>query len=238
MIGLGTVINTLAIIVGGILGVLFGKLINERIRNTLCIACGICVMFIGLSGALEGMLSVSDTGIVSKNSMLLVGCLCIGAFFGELINIEDAFERFGQWLKIKTGNAKDAKFVDGFVSASLTVCIGAMAIVGSLKDGIEGDISILVTKAVLDLIIILVMAGSQGVGCIFSALPVAVFQGSVTALSTLIKPIMTPLALSNLSFVGAVLIFCVGINLVFGKKVRVANLLPSIVVAVAAAFIL
>lgn len=238
MIGLGTVINTLAIIAGGILGVLFGKLINERIRNTLCIACGICVMFIGLSGALEGMLSVSDTGIVSKNSMLLVGCLCIGAFFGELINIEDAFERFGQWLKIKTGNAKDAKFVDGFVSASLTVCIGAMAIVGSLKDGIEGDISILVTKAVLDLIIILVMAGSQGVGCIFSALPVAVFQGSVTALSTLIKPIMTPLALSNLSFVGAVLIFCVGINLVFGKKVRVANLLPSIVVAIAAAFIL
>ena len=238
MIGLGTVINTLAIIAGGILGVLFGKLINERIRNTLCIACGICVMFIGLSGALEGMLSVSDTGIVSKNSMLLVGCLCIGAFFGELINIEDAFERFGQWLKIKTGNAKDAKFVDGFVSASLTVCIGAMAIVGSLKDGIEGDISILVTKAVLDLIIILVMAGSQGVGCIFSALPVAVFQGSITALSTLIKPIMTPLALSNLSFVGAVLIFCVGINLVFGKKVRVANLLPSIVVAVAAAFIL
>ena len=238
MIGLGTVINTLAIIAGGIVGVLFGKLINERIRNTLCIACGICVMFIGLSGALEGMLSVSDTGIVSKNSMLLVGCLCIGAFFGELINIEDAFERFGQWLKIKTGNAKDAKFVDGFVSASLTVCIGAMAIVGSLKDGIEGDISILVTKAVLDLIIILVMAGSQGVGCIFSALPVAVFQGSVTALSTLIKPIMTPLALSNLSFVGAVLIFCVGINLVFGKKVRVANLLPSIVVAVAAAFIL
>lgn len=238
MIGLGTVINTLAIIAGGILGVLFGKLINERIRNTLCIACGICVMFIGLSGALEGMLSVSDTGIFSKNSMLLVGCLCIGAFFGELINIEDAFERFGQWLKIKTGNAKDAKFVDGFVSASLTVCIGAMAIVGSLKDGIEGDISILVTKAVLDLIIILVMAGSQGVGCIFSALPVAVFQGSVTALSTLIKPIMTPLALSNLSFVGAVLIFCVGINLVFGKKVRVANLLPSIVVAVAAAFIL
>ena len=238
MIGLGTVINTLAIIVGGILGVLFGKLINERIRNTLCIACGICVMFIGLSGALEGMLSVSDTGIVSKNSMLLVGCLCLGAFFGELINIEDAFERFGEWLKIKTGNSKDAKFVDGFVSASLTVCIGAMAIVGSLKDGIEGDISILVTKAVLDLIIILVMAGSQGVGCIFSALPVAVFQGSITALSTLIKPIMTPLALSNLSFVGAVLIFCVGINLVFGKKVRVANLLPSIVVAVAAAFVL
>ena len=238
MAGLGTIINTIAIIIGGIFGVLFGKLINERIRNTLCIACGICVMFIGLSGALEGLLEVTDGSVVSRNSMLLVGCLCIGAFLGELINIEDAFEKFGEWLKHKTGNAKDAKFVDGFVSASLTVCIGAMAIVGSLKDGIEGDITILVTKSILDLIIILVMAGSQGVGCIFSAIPVAVFQGSVTALSSLIKPIMTPLALSNLSFVGAVLIFCVGINLVFGKKVRVANLLPSIVVAVAAAFIL
>ena len=229
--GLGTIINTIAIIIGGIFGVLFGKLINERIRNTLCIACGICVMFIGLSGALEGLLEVTDGSVVSTNSMLLVGCLCIGAFLGELINIEDAFEKFGEWLKHKTGNAKDAKFVDGFVSASLTVCIGA------IKDGIEGDITILVTKSILDLIIILVMAGSQGVGCIFSAIPVAVFQGSVTALSSLIKPIMTPLALSNLSFVGSVLIFCVGINLVFGKKVRVANLLPAVVVAVISAFL-
>lgn len=237
MAGLGTIINSIAIIIGGIFGVLFGKLINERIRNTLCIACGICVMFIGLSGALEGLLEVTDGSVVSRNSMLLVGCLCIGAFIGELINIEDAFEKFGEWLKHKTGNAKDAKFVDGFVSASLTVCIGAMAIVGSLKDGIEGDITILVTKSILDLIIILVMAGSQGVGCIFSAIPVAVFQGSVTALSSLIKPIMTPLALSNLSFVGSVLIFCVGINLVFGKKVRVANLLPAVVVAVISAFL-
>ena len=125
-----------------------------------------------------------------------------------------------------------------FVNSSLTVCIGAMAIVGSIKDGIEGDISILVTKAILDLIIILIMASSQGVGCVFSAIPVAILQGSVTALSTLIKPIMTVAALYNLSFVGSVLIFCVGINLVFGKKVRVANLLPSIVIAVIAAFIL
>lgn len=238
MPGFGTLINTAAIVAGGVLGVLFGKLINERIRNTLCTASGICVLFIGLSGALEGMLSVMENrSVVSKNSMLLTACLCIGAFLGELLNIEDAFERFGEWLKIKTGNAKDARFVDGFVNASLTVCIGAMAVVGSIKDGIEGDISILVTKGVLDFIIILVMTGSQGIGCIFSALPVAVFQGSITLLSTLVKPIMTQQALYNLSFVGSVLIFCVGINLVFGKKVRVANLLPSILIAVVAAFV-
>lgn len=237
MPGLGTIINTLAIIAGGLVGLLFGKAMNEKIKDSLCKACGVCVLFIGMSGALEKMFSVSDGKIVSGYAMLLIGCVCIGTLFGELINLEDKFEAFGEWLKIKSGNSKDKMFVDGFVNASLTVCIGAMAIVGSIHDGIMGDISILVTKAILDFVIILVMAGSQGVGCVFSALPVAILQGSVTALSTLIKPIMTESALFNLSLVGSVLIFCVGVNLVFGKKIRVANLLPSIVVAVVAAFL-
>lgn len=237
MPGLGTVINTLAIIVGGLFGLAFGKLMNEKIKDSLCKACGVCVLFVGMAGAFEKMLSVSDGKVVSGNSMLLIGCICIGTFVGELFNIEDKFEAFGEWLKIKSGNAKDARFVDGFVNASLTVCIGAMAIVGSIHDGVMGDISILVTKAILDFVIILVMAGSQGIGCVFSALPVAILQGSVTALSTLIKPIMTEAALFNLSLVGSVLIFCVGVNLVWGKKIRVANLLPSIIVAVIAAFL-
>ena len=237
MPGLGTLINTAAIIVGGLVGLLFGRLMGEKIRDTLCKACGVCVLFIGMAGALDGMLEIAKGDIVSGKSMLLVGCICIGTLVGEILNIEDKFEAFGEWLKLKTGNAKDKQFVEGFVNASLTVCIGAMAIVGSIHDGIMGDSSILVTKAVLDLVIILVMAGSQGVGCIFSAIPVAVLQGSVTALSTLVTPIMTEAALSNLSLVGSVLIFCVGINLVWGKKIRVANLLPSIIVAVIVAFL-
>ena len=170
--------------------------------------------------------------------MLIIGCLAIGAVIGELLKIEDAFERFGQWLKIKSGNAKDKGFVDAFVTASLTVCIGAMAIVGSIQDGIAGDYSILATKAVLDLIIIMVMSSSLGKGAVFSAIPVAVFQGSITLLAGLVKPLMTEAALNNLSLVGNVLIFCVGINLVWGKKVKVANLLPAIVIAVIAAFLL
>ena len=169
--------------------------------------------------------------------MLIIGCLAIGAFVGELLNIEAGFERFGQWLKIKTGNAKDKGFVDAFVTASLTVCIGAMAIVGSIQDGIAGDYSILATKAVLDLIIIMVMTCSMGRGCVFSAVPVAMLQGSITALAGLVKPLMTDAALANLSLVGNVLIFCVGINLVWGKKIRVANLLPAVVLAVIAAFL-
>ena len=172
-------------------------------------------------------------------TMFLVGgiALAIGGFVGELMNIEDAFERFGQWLKIKSGNARDLGFVDAFVTASLTVCIGAMAIVGAIQDGIGGDYSILATKAVLDLIIIMVMTCSLGRGAVFSAIPVAIFQGSITALAGLVRPLMTDAALSNLSLLGNILIFCVGINLVWGKKVKVANLLPAIVFAVIAAFL-
>ena len=131
----------------------------------------------------------------------------------------------------------DGGFVDGFVTASLTVCIGAMAVVGSIQDGILGDHSTLFAKAVLDMVIIVVMTAGSGKGCIFSAIPVAVFQGTITALSRLLEPIMTPAALNNLSLVGSVLIFCVGVNLVWGKKIRVADMLPSLVFAVACAYL-
>ena len=229
MVGLGTIINTAAILVGGVLGALFGRFLSDSAQDTLTKVCGVSTLFIAITGVLEEMLTVEG--------MLIIGCLAIGAIIGELLNIEGAFERFGEWLKIKTGNAKDKGFVNAFVTASLTVCIGAMAIVGSIQDGIMGDYSILATKAILDLIIIMVMSCSLGKGAIFSAIPVAVFQGSITALAGLVRPLMTDAALANLSLVGNVLIFCVGINLVWGKKVKVANLLPAIVIAVIAAFL-
>ncbi len=237
MPGLGTIINIAGILIGGLLGLCFGKLLKERHQVTLTRVCGISTLFIGIGGALEGMLRVEGSGILSGNAMLIVICLSLGALIGEILNIEDGFERFGQWLKQKSGNARDPQFVNGFVTASLTVCIGAMAIVGSIEDGIRGDYSILATKAVLDLIIILVMTCSLGKGCIFSAIPVGILQGSVTALSTLLRPIMTPSAQSNLSMIGSVLIFCVGVNLVWDKRIRVANLLPAVVLAVIAAFL-
>ena len=237
MVGLGTIINTLAIIAGGILGMVFGRFFKESVQDALCKTCGVCTLFLGIAGALEGMLTVEGTGVVSGGTMLIIGCLALGSLVGEFLDLEGAFERFGQWLKIKTGNAKDKGFVDAFVTASLTVCIGAMAIVGSIQDGILGDYSILAAKAVLDLIIILVMTCSMGKGCIFSAIPVAVFQGSITALAGLIRPLMTEAALGNLSMIGSILIFCVGVNLVWGKKLKVANMLPAVIFAVAAAFL-
>jgi len=237
MFALGTIVNTFAIVAGGIGGALFGKLLGERHQQTLIRVCGICTLFIGISGALEEMVTVQDSGIVSNGSLLLIGCLTVGALIGEALNIEAAFERFGTWLKIKSGNAKDKRFVEGFVTASLTVCIGAMAIVGAIEDGIQGDPSILFTKSILDLIIVMVMTCSLGKGCAFSAIPVAVLQGSVTCLARLIQPLMTPAALSNLSLIGSVMIFCVGLNLVWDKRIRVANLLPALIIAVIAAFL-
>ena len=237
MVGLGTILNTLAILAGGLCGAVFGRFLSDSAQDTLTKVCGVSTLFIAITGALEKMVTVEGSGIVTAGSMLVIGCLAIGAVIGEAMDIEGAFERFGQWLKVKSGNAKDQGFVNAFVTASLTVCIGAMAIVGSIEDGITGDYSILATKAVLDLIIITVMSCSLGKGAVFSAIPVAVFQGSITALAGLVKPVMTDGALANLSLVGNVLIFCVGINLVWGKKVKVANLLPAIVIAVIAAFL-
>ena len=238
MIGLGTIINVCAIIAGGLIGLLFGRGLKRRWQEALGKVCGISTLFIGGAGAVAGMLSVAADGAVSAGkSMLLVISLVLGTFIGEVLNIDDWFTRFGEWLKVKTKSTHDLGFVDGFVTASLTVSIGAMAIVGSIQDGIFGDWSILATKAVLDLIIVLVMTCSMGRGCIFSAIPVGVFQGVMTLLASLVAPLMTDAAMGNLSTVGSVLIFCVGMNLIREKQLRVANMLPAIVIAVAAAFL-
>ncbi len=237
MIGLGTIINTGAIIVGGVFGRLFGRFLKERHQDTLVRVCGISTIFISIAGAMEKMLEIQANGLVSGQALLLVLCLTLGALLGEIINIEGLFERFGEWLKVKTGNSGDKGFVNAFVTTSFTVCIGAMAIVGAIQDGIFGDYTILATKSILDFIIVLVLTGSMGAGCAFSAIPVFVLQGGMTLLSRVIQPIMTDAALANLSLVGSTLIFCVGANLAFGKKIRVANLLPALVLAVIAAFL-
>lgn len=238
MPGLGTLINAAGIIIGGFAGLLFGKLIKPRMQETMTCACGICVIFLGIAGAMEKMLTAHENGtLVSGGTMMVIASVVLGALLGELINIEAGLERFGGWLKKVTHSEGDGGFIDGFVNASLTVCIGAMAVVGAIQDGIYGDYSTLTAKAVLDFIIVMIMTSAKGKGCIFSAIPVIVFQGVITALSRLIEPIMTAPALSNLSLVGSILIFCVGVNLVWGKKVRVANFLPGIVFAVACAYL-
>lgn len=232
MTGLGTLINAAAILAGGILGLTFGKFMKPRYQETLTMACGVSVIFLGIAGTMEKMMTVTAQGLVSGGTMMIIGSFVLGSLLGEWMNIEQHLEEFGGWLKRKTGSSRDHRFVDGFVTASLTVCIGAMAVVGAIQDGIYGDYSILLAKAALDFIIILVMGASMGKGCLFSAVPVGLFQGSVTLLARLIEPFMTEGALDNLSLTGSMLIFCVGVNLIWGKKIKVANMLPTLAAAV------
>lgn len=220
-VGGGTVINVLAIILGGVAGLFGGKFLTEKIQETLKMSCATVVIFIGISGTLE-----------NYDTMLLIAALIIGGLIGEILDIDGAFEKFGIWLRSKSGNDGDSKFVDGFVTASLTVCIGAMAVIGAINDRLLNDRTILIAKSALDLIIILVMTASLGKGCIFSCISVGIFQGAITIFAGLIEPLMTEIALKNLSCVGNALIFCVGVNLMFGNKIRVANLLPALIIAV------
>jgi len=232
MPGLGTVINIVAIVAAGLVGAGAGSLMSARLQEGLAKAAGVCVLFIGVAGALQGMLAVDGSALVSGKSLFVVASVVVGTLVGEVIDIDALVRRFGDWLKRKTGNAKDHAFTDAFVTASVTVCMGAMAVVGAVEDGMLGNISILCTKAILDFVIILVMTCSLGRGCAFSAIPVGVFQGAVTALSVLVRPLMTEPALAGaLSLVGSILIFCVGVNLVWDTKLRVANMLPAVIVA-------
>lgn len=237
MIGLGTLINSAAIVAGGMLGHVTGRLFKPEQQESLSKTCGISVLFIAIAGAMQGMLSIDGSALVSGKSMLVVLCLAIGTIIGELIGIEKGFEKFGAWLKEKTGNGGDNQFINAFVVASLTVCIGAMAIVGAIQDGILGDFSTLAVKSVLDFIIIAIMTSSMGKGCVFSAIPVFLFEGAITLLASLISPIMTDIAISYLSLIGSILIFCVGVNLVWNTRIRVANMLPAVVLAVVAAYL-
>ena len=232
MRGLGTIINAAAIVVGGLLGLVFKRFIKESMQETLLRATGACVMILGIGGAMAEMLSVENDLLTTRGSLMMILCFVLGSFAGELMDTEGGFVRLGIWLRKKSGNAGDHEFLVAFLNASLTVCIGAMAIVGSIQDGLTGDYSMLAAKAVLDFVIVMVLAASMGKGAVFSAVPVAVLQGTVTALAGLLAPVMTAKAISNLSFTGSVLIFCVGVNLVWDKRFKTANMLPAIVFAV------
>ncbi|HFI0036371.1 TPA: DUF554 domain-containing protein [Streptococcus suis] len=232
MFALGTIINTVAIALAGVLGSWFGHLLEERHQSGLTVASGLAVLFLGISGSLEGLLTVVDGQLKSQNGMLLVLSLSLGTLIGEVLHIEGWFERLGVWLREKSGNSQDGRFLDAFLTASLTVCIGAMAILGAIQDGLTGDYRLLAVKSILDFIIILIMTSSLGKGAGFSAVPVFLFQGFITLLARLIEPLMTAQALANLSFIGSALIFCVGVNIIWDKKIRVANMLPAILIAV------
>lgn len=243
MPGLGTIINVCCIVAGGLVGLIGKRFIPQRLQDALLKACGLSVIFLGLGGALEKMLTVAaaadgSVALSSGGTMMILVSLAAGSAIGEAIDLDARFEALGNWLREKTGSSGDATFVDGFVTASLTVCIGAMAIVGSIQDGISGDYTTLALKGAIDAVCICAMAASMGKGVVFSALPVGAWQGLVTATSTLLQPVMTRAALDNLGLVGSILIFCVGVNLIWPRTFKPANMLPAVFIAAVWAFVM
>ena len=242
MHGLGTIINVCCIIGGGLIGLVGRRFITQKLQDALLKACGLSVIFLGIGGTMEKMLAVvsADGGasLSSGGTMMILISLALGSAIGEAIDLDARFEQLGIWLREKTGSTGDAGFVDGFVTASLTVCIGAMAIVGAIQDGLTGNYNTLMLKGAIDAVIICAMAASMGKGAIFAALPVGVWQGLVTLACVPLQPIMTDAALANLSLVGSILIFCVGANLIWPKTFKPANMLPAVFIAAALAYVM
>lgn len=234
MPGLGTLVNAAAVIAGALCGMLFGKKINESIRDSLMKILGLCVMFLGAGGAFSGMLKINGGKIETYGTMLLIASLTMGTLIGELIRIENGLDRFGSWLKKKVKAENDTGFTAAFVNTSLVVCVGAMAVVGAIEDGLTGDHTTLFAKALLDFLIVMIMSSTMGLGCLFAFIPITLLQGSITALSKLCEPVLSMgSVISDMSLVGSVMIFCVGVNLSFEKKFRVGNMLPSLIIAIA-----
>lgn len=232
MTGLGTIVNCLAIIAGATLGVLAKGGLPKRFEETVLSAVGLAVTFIGLGGALAGLLTLENGVLGTQYTMLMVLSLVLGAITGELLNIEKGLDSLGTRIKNRLpAKLTGSTFVDGFVTASTLFCVGAMAIIGALNDGLSGNYTTLFAKSVLDGITSVLLASSLGFGVAVSVLPLLIYQGSITLLAQFIKPWLDsyPALVSQMSCVGSVLIFAIGLNMIFGKKIKVGNLLPAII---------
>ena len=202
-------------------GALLGRGFPERLRTIVFQSLGLCVMLIGLSMALE-----------FTNLIRLVFSMLLGAVCGEALNLERMLERTGVALKKRFGGREDSRFVDGFVTASLIYCVGSMAVLGSLDDGLRGDHTLLFTKSILDGVASIPLAATYGIGVAFSVLPVLLYQGAITLAASQAQGFFTPEMLAQMTAAGGLLILGIGINLLGLMRIRVTNMLPALVFAV------
>ncbi len=219
MILTGTIVNVASICAGALIGRYAGRLIPARIRQTVMSGLGLTVLLIGLQLALQ-----------SRQPMIVIGSLIVGGIIGELLQIEARLESFGNWLQGRFAGAGNV--AEGFVAASLLYCVGAMAIMGSLQDGFSGTPTILYAKAALDGVASIALASTLGIGVLFSALPVAMYQGSITVAAESAKSILTETVILEMNAVGGLLIVAIGLDLIGIKRLPVGNMLPSVFVAV------
>jgi len=219
----GTLVNTGAVVAGSLLGVMIGKRLPDRVKTIVMQALGLSVILIGLEMALSG-----------TRPLLVIGSLLLGAVTGELMDIEGRIAAIGEWLK-RRFRSESSTFVQGFVTASVLYCTGAMVIVGSIRDGTVGDPSILYIKSLLDGVASIAFASSLGVGVAFSALSVFAIQGAITLLASKLAFLQGPGVIEAVTATGGLLILGIGINILEIKQIRVGNLVPALVYAILAA---
>lgn len=224
MVGSGTMANVAAIAGGSLLGLLIGKKIKEKYQETVLHGLSLCVMMLGLQMAFEG-----------KHILITIASLVIGSIIGEAMNIEGHLEQIGVYLahffNRKGGSASENAFVQGFLYTSLLYCVGAMAIIGSIQDGMSGNPATLYTKAAIDGLSGIVYAANMGVGVMFSALAVGAYQGTLTVLADFLGPYLSQSVVQEISAAGGLMILGVGINMAKILKIRVGNMLPGLFVA-------
>ncbi len=220
VVPVGTLVNALAIVCGSVLGLLLRGRFPERIRTVSFQGVGLCVLVIGMQMA-----------FAMKNPLIVIVSVLLGGILGEIFHLEELFEKLALRLKgmIRSSNPL---FTDGFISSSLIFCIGAMAIVGSFDEGIRGDHAILFTKAVLDGFTSVVLATTYGVGVLFSAVPVLIYQGALTLFAASFQSVFSPEIIAQLTATGGVLILGIGVNILEIKQIRISSMLPALVIVV------
>ena len=218
---IGTLINCAAIVAGSLLGLLLRRGMKDAMAKTVMQGVGMSVILIGITGAIE-----------TSNTLLVILSMVIGGVLGAWIDIDAKMNRLGAWAqkKLTRGTDETNTFAKGFVTASLVYCVGAMAVVGSLDSGIRGDHSTLIAKAALDGITAIIFSSSLGIGVMLSAVPVLIYQGAIALLGNAIAPLLSDIVVTEMSAVGGLLIMGIGINMLLNTEIKVANLLPAILI--------
>ena len=219
---IGVLVNTATVIIGSLIGLLFKKGIPTKFTDAIMTGIGLCTVYIGVAGALQG-----------ENTLILIVSMVVGSIIGTGIDLDDKISSLGEWLgkRFKKAEGNSHSVTEGFVTGCLLFCVGAMTIVGSLNAGLTGDNEMLFTNSLLDLISSAMLSVSLGVGVLFSAAFVLVFQGSIVLLAGFLEPILTDAAIAEITCVGSLLILALGLNIMGITKIKVANYMPAIVIA-------
>jgi uncharacterized protein len=226
---MGTLINVAAIIIASLLGVILKKGLPEKIQKGIMLALGIGLIALSLGWFLKDFLIVTEDGITTHSDLLIILSLVFGVLIGEWIDIDMRLNRFAENIEKKYNLPPLAK---GFIAATLIFCVGAMAIVGSIQDGLYGDTTTLIIKSTLDFVTAMILSSILGIGVIFSAISVFIYQGSITLLASASETFLTTDMITAISMVGNILLIAIGINFMEIKRIKVANMLPAIFIPI------